>query len=64
MTTPEEKLNQVQERFNSNIAQAQQIEQKIAKLKEELSGLQQPLIEDQGAIKTLKEIVEPVEQTV
>tara|TARA_R100001086_G_scaffold234129_1_gene156174 strand:+ start:586 stop:780 length:195 start_codon:yes stop_codon:yes gene_type:complete len=62
MTTPEEKLNEVQERFNCNIAQAQQIEQKIAKLQEELRSLQQPLIEDQGAIKTLKEIVEPVEQ--
>ena len=62
MLTPEEKLNEVQERFNMNVAQAQQIEQQIAKLQEQLRGLQQPLIEDQGAIKTLKEILEPVEQ--
>tara|TARA_R100001086_G_scaffold1474_1_gene937 strand:- start:452 stop:646 length:195 start_codon:yes stop_codon:yes gene_type:complete len=62
MPTPEEKLNEVQERFNMNVAQAQQIEQQIAKLQEQLRGLQQPLIEDQGAIKTLKEILEPVEQ--
>ena len=61
--TPEEKLNEVQQRFNTNVAQAQQIEQQIAKLQEELRTLQQPLIEDQGAIKTLKELVEPVEQT-
>ena len=61
MPTPEEKLNEVQERFNMNVAQAQQIEQQIAKLQEQLRGLQQPLIEDQGAIKTLKEILEPVE---
>ena len=61
--TPEEKLNEVQERFNKNVAQAQQIEQQIAKLQEQLRGLQQPLIEDQGAIKALKEILEPVEQT-
>jgi len=61
--TPEEKLNEVQERFNKNVAQAQQIEQQIAKLQEQLRTLQQPLIEDQGAIKTLKELVEPVEQT-
>jgi len=61
--TPEEKLNEVQERFNTNVAQAQQIEQQIAKLQEQLRTLQQPLIEDQGAIKTLKELVEPVEQT-
>ena len=61
--TPEEKLDEVQERFNTNVAQAQQIEQQIAKLQEQLRTLQQPLIEDQGAIKTLKELVEPVEQT-
>jgi len=63
MPTPEEKLNEVQERFNGNVAQAQQIEQQIAKLQEQLRALQQPLIEDQGAIKTLKELVEPVKQT-
>ena len=63
MPTPEEKLNEVQERFNQNVAQAQQIEQQIAKLQEQLRALQKPLIEDQGAIKTLKELVEPVKQT-
>ena len=63
MPTPEEKLNEVQERFNQNVAQAQQIEQQIAKLQDQLRTLQQPLIEDQGAIKSLKELVEPVEQT-
>ena len=63
MPTPEEQLNNIQERFNKNVAQAQQIEQQIAKLQEQLRGLQQPLIEDQGAIKTLKELVEHVEQT-
>ena len=62
MPTPEEKLNEVQERFNTNVAKAQQLEQQIAQLKENLRALQQPLIEDQGAIKTLKEILEPVEQ--
>ncbi len=56
MPTPEEQLNNIQERFNKNVAQAQQIEQQIAKLQEQLRGLQQPLIEDQGAIKALKEI--------
>ncbi len=61
MPTPEEKLNEVQERFNQNVAQAQQIEQQIAKLQEQLRALQQPLIEDQGAIKSLKELVEPVD---
>tara|TARA_R100001126_G_C4798427_1_gene135571 strand:+ start:348 stop:542 length:195 start_codon:yes stop_codon:yes gene_type:complete len=63
MLTPEEKLNEVQERFNTNVAQAQQIEQQIAKLQEQLRTLQQPLIEDQGAIKVLKDIIETVKQT-
>lgn len=57
MPTLEEKLNEVQERFNKNVSQAQQIEQQIAKLQEQLRILQQPLIEDQGAIKALKELV-------
>ena len=60
--TPEEKLKEVQQRFDTNLAQAQQIEQQIAKLQEQLRHLQQPLIEDQGAIKSLKELVETVEQ--
>ena len=62
--TPEEKLKEVQQCFESNVAQAQQIEQQIAKLQEQLRALQQPLIEDQGAIKRLKELVEAVEQNV
>ena len=62
MTTPEQELNEVQERFSKNLKQAQQIEQQIAKLQEQLRGLQQPLIEDQGAIKSLKKLVETVEQ--
>jgi len=60
--TPEEKLKEVQQRFDTNVAQAQQIEQQIAKMQEQLRTLQQPLIEDQGAIKSLKELVETVEQ--
>jgi len=62
MTTPEQELFEVQERFNANVAQAQQLEQQIAKLQEQLRGLQQPLIEDQGAIKSLKKLVVTVEQ--
>ena len=61
MISPQAELNEVQERFNKNIAQAQQLEQQIAKLQEQLRGLQQPLIEDQGAIKSLKKLVEPID---
>ena len=57
MNTPEEELNKVQSRFDSNLAKAQQLEQQIAQLQSELKQLQQPLIEDQGAIKALKKCV-------
>ena len=56
--TLNDKLTQIQTRFKSNIAKAQQLEQQIAKLQSELKALQQPLIEDQGAIKALKKCVE------
>tara|TARA_R100000742_G_C4212242_1_gene38304 strand:- start:444 stop:641 length:198 start_codon:yes stop_codon:yes gene_type:complete len=58
MNTPQEELNETQTRFEANIAKAQQLEQQIAKLQSELKTLQQPLIEDQGAIKALKKCVE------
>ena len=61
--TIKEKLNEVETRFNQNIAHAQQLEQQITKLQEELRGLQQPLIEDQGAIRSLKELVKPAVAT-
>jgi len=48
--TTEEKLKEVQDRFNQNIAKAQDLES-------QLKELQQPLIEDQGAIKILKELL-------
>ncbi len=63
MKTPQEKLNETQTRFDSNFAKAQQLEKQIAKLQSDFKALQQPLIEDQGAIKALKNCVEtPVEQ--
>ena len=58
MNTPQEELNETQTRFETNVAKAQQLEQQIAKLQSELRALQQPLIEDQGAIKALKKCVE------
>ena len=58
MNTPQEELNETQTRFEANIAKAQQLEQQIAQLQSELKALQQPLIEDQGAIKALRKCVE------
>tara|TARA_R100001594_G_scaffold135652_1_gene177477 strand:+ start:77 stop:274 length:198 start_codon:yes stop_codon:yes gene_type:complete len=58
MNTPQEELNKIQDRFDLNLAKSQSLEQQIAKLQSELRNLQQPLIEDQGAIKALKNCLE------
>ena len=58
MNSPQEELNETQARFDENLAKAQQIEQQIAQLQSDLRAIQQPLIEDQGAIKALKKCVE------
>ena len=54
MTTPQEELNEVQSRFNSNL-------NKFKKLEQEIKELQQLLIEDQGAMKALRKCVETTE---
>ena len=54
MTTPQEELNEVQSRFNSNL-------NKFKNLEQETKALQQLLIEDQGAIKALKRCVATTE---
>jgi chromosome segregation ATPase len=56
--TLEEKLAQLQLRFDKNLAEAQSLEQQIDKLKLQLNKFQQPLLEDQGAIKAIKEMLE------
>ena len=52
-----EKLIEIQNRFDENLAKAQKLDQEIAKLRDERNALQLPLLEDQGAIKTLKEML-------
>ena len=55
--TTEEKLKEVQARFDENLAKAQTIEKQLNELQTQLRQLQQPLIEDQGAIKSLNELI-------
>ena len=52
-----EKLIEIQNRFDENFAKAQKLDQEIAKLRDQRNALQMPLLEDQGAIKTLKEML-------
>ncbi len=54
--------SEIEARFNTNVAKAQKIEQEITKLQEQLRALQQPLIEDQGAIKEIKKILNQVNE--
>ena len=71
MTTTEETIigyltksqSEIEGRFNTNVAKAQKIEQEIANLQEQLRALQQPLIEDQGANKEIKKILDQVNET-
>tara|TARA_S200000501_G_scaffold374326_1_gene423587 strand:- start:382 stop:600 length:219 start_codon:yes stop_codon:yes gene_type:complete len=55
--------SEIETRFNTNLSKAQQIEQQITGLQEQLRSLQQPLIEDQGAIKEIKKILNQVNET-
>ena len=55
--------SEIEGRFNTNLAKAQKIEQEITKLQGQLRALQQPLIEDQGAIKEIKKILNQVNET-
>ena len=52
-----EKLTEIQNRFDENLAKAQKLDQEIVKLRDQRNALQQPLLEDQGAIKALKEML-------
>ena len=52
-----EKLIEIQNRFDENLAKAQKLDEEIAKLRDQRNALQMPLLEDQGAIKTLKEML-------
>lgn len=54
---------EIETRFNTNISKAQQLEQEITRLQEQLRSLQQPLIEDQGALKEIKKILNQTDET-
>ena len=55
--TTEEKLQEVQARIYENLVKAQALEKQLNELQAQMRELQQPLIEDQGAIKTLQELI-------
>tara|TARA_R100001594_G_scaffold58513_5_gene92590 strand:+ start:751 stop:939 length:189 start_codon:yes stop_codon:yes gene_type:complete len=58
MNTPEDELLIVRARLDSNIAKVQEIQEQIKKLQEQGQALTQPILEDQGALKVLKKLID------
>ena len=58
MPTPEEKSAEIKERLESNINKVQQLQQEIKAKQEEAATLTQPILEDQGALKALQELID------
>lgn len=58
MPTPEEKSAEIKERLESNINKVQQLQQEIKEKQEEAATLTQPILEDQGALKALQELID------
>ena len=57
MPTPQEKIAEIKQRLDSNIQKVQQFQAEIKAKQEEASAFTQPIIEDQGALKALQELV-------
>lgn len=58
MPTPEEKSAEIKERLESNVNKVQQLQQEIKTKQEEAAALTQPILEDQGALKALQELID------
>ncbi len=58
MPTPEEKSAEIKERLESNINKVQQLQQEIKEKQEEAAALTQPILEDQGTLKALQELID------
>ena len=57
MQTPQEKIVEIQQRLDSNIQKVQQFQAEIKAKQEEAAAFTQPILEDQGALKALQELV-------
>ena len=63
MPTPQELYDETKTRLDLNIAKAQILEREIQEKTAEKNQLQQPIMEDQGALKQLEKLSDVV-QTV
>jgi peptidoglycan hydrolase CwlO-like protein len=58
MPTLEEKSAEIKERLESNVDKVQQLQREIKAKQEEAQTLTQPILEDQGALKALQELID------
>ena len=58
MPTPQEKSAEIKGRLNDNIAKVQKLQEQIKAMQEEAATFTQPIIEDQGALKALQELID------
>jgi septal ring factor EnvC (AmiA/AmiB activator) len=56
-STPESKLAEIKQRLDVNIKKAQQLNNEIEERRQSLNALTQPILEDQGALKALQELM-------
>ncbi len=57
MPTPQEKIAEIKQRLDSNIQKIQQLQAEIKAKQDEAATFTQPILEDQGALKALQELV-------
>ena len=58
MATPQEKLDEIKQRLEKNISTLQKLQEEIKTKQEEAAAFTQPIIEDQGALKALQELID------
>ena len=58
MTTLQEKATVLQEKLEANLNKLQQIQEEIKTKQAEASALTQPILEDQGALKVIRELID------
>jgi septal ring factor EnvC (AmiA/AmiB activator) len=58
MATLQEKLEEIKQRLDQNISAVQKLHEEIKEKEKEAAAYTQPIIEDQGALKALQELID------
>jgi hypothetical protein len=62
-STPQSKLDEIKQRLESNIQRVQQLNQEIEVRRQQANALTQPILEDQGALRVLQELMDDTLET-